>query len=105
MSEVQSGGSVPPEWRAQYKQQFTESVTLFQESLAAFKNSQLPQQKEKFKDVMKQALTIMNETSKDVLAHQRTAQLKADYDNFTKQTNDDNYHKLQTDLEQIKRSL
>jgi hypothetical protein len=102
------GGSIPPDIRATYKQEFSRSVDLFQKSLQEYEKADELHKKAKFKDVMDKALQIMNETAQACLskkAHAEKNQLEKDYQNFIQHDNSETYGKLNDDIDHLKDSL
>jgi hypothetical protein len=106
MVEVQGSGAVPPEWRAQYKQDFSRSVDLFQRSLEEYEKADEVHKKAKFKEVMDKALQVMNETAKGALsteAEKQKEQLEKDYQHFIAQNTPENYQKVTEDVADLKK--
>ena len=66
----------PEDPRAEYKQDFSKSVDLFQKSLDGYQSSQIPKQQAMYKDVMERTLQIMNETAKLCLSKSAPAKKK-----------------------------
>ncbi|HSW87115.1 MAG TPA: hypothetical protein VLG49_06420 [Rhabdochlamydiaceae bacterium] len=100
-----SGGSIPPDIKATYKQEFARSVDLFQKSLQEYEKTEEFHKKAKFKDVMDKALQIMNETAKACLskkAQSEKTQLEKDYQNFIQHDNPETYDKLNEDIDHLK---
>ena len=99
--------NIPPELRATYKQEFARGAKLFQESLTAYETTSgdEAEKKAKFKDVMDQALKIMNESARGFLSargQKQEAKLESDYQSFLHNDTPDNYRKLNNDLKNLK---
>ena len=99
--------NIPPELRATYKQEFARGVNLFQESLTAYETTSDDQaeKKAKFKDVMDQALKIMNESARGFLSsrgQKEEAKLENDYHSFLNNDTPANYRKLNDDIRNLK---
>lgn len=88
---------INPEDRAVYKQDFSESLSLFQKSLEEFNQSNIPAQKEAFKDVMRDAMHIMNQTAQiclDKHAQKEESMLNSDFQAFLNNASPENIKKL-----------
>lgn len=88
-----------------YKDEFQQSVSLFERSLQAYQDSKIENQKTKFQEVMKEATHIMDETAPQFLDdsdQQQVAQLKADFQAFSKNPSSEIMKKLQNDLNSLK---
>ncbi len=101
-------GSSPEDPRAVYKQDFAKSVDLFQKSLDGYQSSQIPKQKEMYKDVMDRTLQIMNETAKLCLSKNAQVQEKTlanDYQDFLSNDTPAAVQKLNSDIDELKGKL
>lgn len=99
--------NIPPELRATYKQEFARGVKLFEESLTAYQTTSDDQaeKKAKFKDVMDQALKIINESARGCLTargQKEEVKLEKDYQSFLNNDTPANYRKLNNDLGHLK---
>jgi len=104
MEGVQGPGS--PQDKVLYKQEFEQAVNLFQKSLSAYSHSQIQQQKDEFKDVMKKALLVIHQTIRQVasgqIAQEKQAQLDHDYQKFLAHDTPKNIEQLNQDLNELK---
>lgn len=106
VDNIQGGGSISPESKALYKQEYERAVNLFQQSLTGYQKSDEPHQKAKFQDVMNRALQIMHETIKEALgqgAQKQQAKLDQDYQNFLTNSNPNTAATLNQDIENLKK--
>jgi hypothetical protein len=104
---IQGGGEVSPQDRALYRQEFERAVNLFQESLAAYQQSEIPMQKEEFKKVMDKTLLVIHQTIREAVksrAEGKEKQLDQDYQNFLAQDTSQNVERLNHDLNDLKLS-
>lgn len=103
-----SGGSYPDDTKAVYQQDFKESASLFQQSLQAYSHSQIPAQQQAFQDVMKKAMTIMNETAQVALskeAQRQKAKLDEQFEAFEENPNQQNIDNLQKTITKIQKNI
>jgi hypothetical protein len=101
-------GRINPQTQQVYKQEFAEGAKLFQQSLQQYQNSNIPAQKEAFKDVMKKALNIMNETAQLCLskeAQKKESKLNDDFANFDANDSAQNTKALDSSINSLNRSL
>ncbi len=101
-------GPTPEDPRAEYKQDFSKSVDLFQKSLDGYQSSQIPKQQAMYKDVMERTLQIMNETAKLCLSKSAQGQEKTlvkDYENYMSKQTPEGLQKLNTDIDNLKEKL
>lgn len=109
MTNPVSGNSqMPEDIKEAYKQDFKESASLFQQSLEQYKQSTIPAQQEAFKDVMKKALTIMNETAQVALskeAQKNESKLSTQFEAFEDNPSEDNMQNLDQTLSKLQKSL
>lgn len=104
---VQGSGDLTPQDRVQYRQEFERAVNLFQESLTAYQQSQIPAQKEEFKKVMAKTLEVIHQTIRQVIVErpeQKEKELSSDYQQFLGSDNSKNIAKLSSDLDDLKRA-
>jgi molecular chaperone DnaK (HSP70) len=105
MTEGVQGPSSPQD-KVLYKQEFEKAVNLFQKSLSAYDKSQMQQQKDEFKNVMKKALQVIHQTIQQVasreVAQKKQAQLDHDYQSFLKSDSPKNIEQLNKDLNDLK---
>ncbi len=107
MTDPISGRPIPPELQATYKNEFARGVKLFEESLKAYQTTSDDQyaKKAKFKDVMDQALNIMNQSARGFLSpsgQKEEAHLEKDYQAYIAQQTPDNAEKLRSDINHLK---
>ncbi len=97
-----------PQMREVYKQECVRGVELFQKSLQEYQKSQIPAQKEEYKDVMDKALHIIQETAAQCLGPEMQKEegtLQQDYDKFIANPSPQNLKTLNNDLEHFKRKI
>lgn len=108
MVDPTSGNNVPQDLKHVYKQEFMEGANLFEQSFSQYQNSQIPAQKEAFKDVMKKALNVMNETAKLCLskeAQKNEAQLNNSFEEFSSNQNPQTMQDLSKSIDNLKNNL
>jgi hypothetical protein len=104
---VQGGGDLTPQDRVLYRQEFERAVNLFQQSLTAYQQSEIPAQKEEFKKVMAKTLEVIHQTIRQVILErpeQKDKELSSDYQQFLDSDNSKNIAKLGRDLDDLKRA-
>jgi hypothetical protein len=93
-------GSAPQEI---YKKDFDRAVNLFQQSLAGYEKSTIPQQKEKYKDVMDKCLVIIHETIQTAKGTQKPfIKVDQDYQEFIANGNPKALEQLNKDIDSLK---
>jgi hypothetical protein len=102
--EISSANCPFPE-EPTYKQDFHRSVELFEKSFKEHQHSQIDKQKQMYEHVMKESLSIMQETA-GAMVNQQLAKMKETLDkDLTSYLNDpsaEHCSKVQRDLEGIK---
>ncbi len=99
---------ITPQMRQQYKQECVQGVDLFQRSLQEYQKSQIPAQKEEYKDVMDKALQVIRETVPQCLSkamQQEELELEKDYQTYIDNPSPANLKKLTSDLQQFKKEI
>lgn len=108
-SDVSGVGGIGPKDRKMYEQEYKHGADLFQRALDQYKQSSNMYQQEEFKDVMSQAMQVLNETAHELMSKELLAQTKKiakDYATFQQfPTNPDTQEKLAKDLEKAKKSV
>lgn len=97
-----------PQIRPTYKQECAQGVHLFKQTLAAYQKSDIPEQQEKYKDVMQKALLIIHETAARCLSaelQKEEINLEQDYKNYIASPTPENLNQLQNDLEHFKKGV
>jgi hypothetical protein len=98
---VEQAGPVGPNEK-EYVQEYRHSADLFKQALDSYKKSDNMYQQDAFKDVMKQAMQVLNDsaqalTRKELIAQNK--QIEKDFQNFQKFPKDpDTQDKLESDL-------
>jgi hypothetical protein len=93
-------GSTPQEI---YKKDFDRAVNLFQQSLSGYQQSTIPEQKEKFKDVMDKCLVIIHETIQAAKGTQKPLEkVDQDYQTYISTDNPNTLEQLNKDLDSLK---
>lgn len=108
MVDPASSNNIPPDLKHVYKQEFLEGANLFEQSFSQYQNSQIPAQKEAFKDVMKKAMTVMNETAKLCLnreAQKSEAKLNESFEDFEANQNPQTMEDLSKSIKDLKDDL
>jgi hypothetical protein len=104
---VQGGGDLTPHDRVLYRQEFERAVTLFQQSLTAYEQSQMDSQKAEFKKVMAKTLEVIHQTIREVVTERpdkKDQELTVDYQNFLANDDPENVQKLNDDLDNLKKA-
>lgn len=104
---VDGESAIPPQMRAIYKQEYTEGVNLFQQSLQDYQGAE-SHKKALLKDVMNRALQVMNETARACLNKQAVAQndkVAKDYQGYISNESPTGYNKLKTDIDDLKKFI
>jgi hypothetical protein len=89
-----------------YKQDFQEGIDLFKKSLNGYANADEEHKKAKFKEVMDKTLDALRDTVKASLsqAAQRKEQvLEQDYMQLMSKETDENYKKVQHDIQNLEK--
>jgi hypothetical protein len=103
-----SGNDIPEDLKHVYKQEFIEGANLFEQSFSQYQNSQIPAQKEAFKDVMKKAMNVMNETAKLCLskeAQKSEAKLNDSFEEFESNQTPQSMDDLSKSIKDLKKDL
>ncbi len=94
-------GSTPQEI---YKKDFDRAVNLFQQSLSGYQQSTIPEQKEKFKDVMDKCLVIIHETIRAAKGSEKPfVKVDQDYQSFIANDNPKTLEQLNKDIDSLKK--
>lgn len=109
MSDPTSGDyHISNELKHVYKQEFLEGANLFEQSFQQYQQSQIPAQQEAFKDVMKKAMVVMNETAKLCLnkeAQKSETQLNQNFEEFENNPSQQSMQQLSKSLDDLKKEL
>lgn len=108
MGKIEGESPIPPQLKAVYKKEFSQGVNLFQKSLAEYQKTDAGPKKDKFKEVMDMAMQVMSETAKLCLSKQgqkKESTLEKDYQGFITNASPENLQKLQSDLDNLKKSI
>lgn len=107
MSEV--SGPLGPSEKKMYEEEYKHSADLFKRALDQYNKSENPYQKAEFKDVMDQAMQVLNETASGLMRKELKEQnqhIAKDYATFQKHPKDpDTLNKLNHDLDKAKKSV
>ena len=108
MDPINQSGPINPNDKAIYRQDFSESLTLFQKSLSEFNQSNLPAQQDAFKDVMRDAMHIMNQTAQlclDKHAQSEEAKLNSQFQAFLEDSSPENAKELKSRIQSLEDSV
>lgn len=108
MVDPTSKNNLPQDLQHVYKQEFLEGANLFEQSFSQFQNSQIPAQKEAFKDVMKKAMTVMNETARLCLnkeAQKSESKLNQSFEAFETNPNPETTNNLAESIKELKKEI
>ncbi len=108
MTGIEGDQPITPQMRAQYKQECARGIELFKETLQEYQKSQIPAQKDEYKDVMDKALQVIRETVPQCLSaymQKEEKELEHDYDAFIHNPSPQNYNKLAEDIKHFERQL
>ena len=106
MSEI---GPISSDDIQKYHSEFKRGAKLFQQALEDYEKSKIPAQKEQFKKVMDEALTVMNQTAKVVCKKRKLKEqeekVNTDYKSFISDPNKNHYDLLHKDIESIQKMI
>lgn len=105
MSDPVNPSSIPPKDIEAYQKEYAQSVKLFDQALQGYHSSTQDAQKNKFKDVMEQALPIINELVNCGLksgGKANDAKLETDYQNYMKSGSEEDFKKVSEDINSLK---
>ncbi len=88
-----------------YKNEYAESVKLFEKALEGYHKSTLVQQKAKYKDAMDKALPIINELVSCILKREGGSmeiKLNTDYQKYMESGKEDDFKNVQGDIKSLK---
>lgn len=109
MTEVPGVGPLSPKDKKMYEQEYKHGADLFQRALEQYKKSDNSFQQEEFKDVMDEAMNVLNETAQALMRQELLKQnekISKDYATFQKFPADpDTQEKLSNDLDKAKKSV
>lgn len=100
MADVQGKDPVPS-----YRDEFIHSIDLFERGLQGYGQSNIENQKAKFKEVMDRASHVMRETAPQCLNstdQEQVKQLQEDFQAFSKNASSEMMKKLQNDINILK---
>lgn len=102
-------GPLGPRDIKMYEQEYKHGAELFQKALEDYVKSDNPFQKEEFKDVMRKALQVLNDSAQGLARkglQQQNEKIAKDYAMFQKESDDpERVNQLKTDLDKAKRSV
>ncbi|HSX03309.1 MAG TPA: hypothetical protein VLG76_01120 [Rhabdochlamydiaceae bacterium] len=108
MAEIEGSGSITPQQKAVYKQEFVRGADLFKQSFNEYLSADNDNKKTLLKDVMERALQVMNETAKYALSQKKLEQenkLEQDFDNFISNESPESTKELQNDIDKLQKGL
>ncbi len=110
MSEVGRAGSAPsPDDKEIYRHEFLQGLDLFKRALDQYEKTDLQPKKDRFKEVMNEALNVLNQTASVVCrgkaAMHKEEVLAKDYKSFAKDDSPENFQKLQADIQKLRDSV
>lgn len=92
-----------------YEQEYKDSAQLFHDAIQHYAKSDNPYQKKEFQEVMNNALSILNETARELnrkALFEQNAKIEQDYAMFNQSPDDEGaISKLEKDLEDAKKSI
>lgn len=92
-----------------YEQEYKESANLFQEAVQHYAQSDNPYQKKEFQEVMDKALSILNETARELNRKglfDQNAKIEKDYAQFNKTPDDEKMiTQLEKDLQDAQKKI
>lgn len=111
MSSIGGAGEpthTPSEIRM-YEKEYKESAKLFQDAVQHYAKSDNPYQQKEFQEVMDKALSILNETARELNRQallDQNAKIVKDYAKFNQSPDDENtVAQLEKDLEDAEKSI
>ncbi|HSX10790.1 MAG TPA: hypothetical protein VLF94_03625 [Chlamydiales bacterium] len=107
--DVQGTGPVSRKDAKMYEQEYKQGAALFQKSLNEYAKSDNMYQKEEYKEVMNQAMQVLNETARGLKRQEllkQNEEIERDYGDYQNNPNDRRIQqKLDQDLEKAKNSI
>lgn len=107
--DISGIGPLSPSEKKMYEQEYKHGADLFKRALEQYSKSDNAYQKEEFKDVMDQAMQVLNESAQGLMRQELLKQnetITKDYANFQKLPNDtERQGKLSNDLDRAKKSI
>jgi CHASE3 domain sensor protein len=99
-----------PEDKEVYRKEFVQGLDLFKRALDQYQSTSDDEQhkKDAFANVMKEALTVLNQTASVVCskkAQEKEQVLQKDFNSFLKDGSSDNIDKLNSDIQQLRKSV
>jgi hypothetical protein len=111
MSSIEGAGSPfhSPREIHMYEQEYKQGAELFQDAVQHYAKSDNPYQKKEFQEVMDKALSVLNETARELNRQallDQNAKIEKDYALFNKSPDDEKtIAQLNKDLEEAKKSV
>jgi hypothetical protein len=111
MSSIGGAGGLPhtPREIHMYEQEYRDSAQLFRDAVDHYAKSDNIYQKKEFQEVMDKALSILNETARELNRKgllEQNAKIEKDYATFNKSPDDEGaISKLEKDLDDAKKSV
>lgn len=102
------GVSPTPDDKKIYKQEYKHAADLFQRALQEYNQTDDIYKREEFKEVMDQAMQVLNETARELKSgklDEQNNQIEKDYARFQDQGSKETQQKLNEDLNQAKHTL
>lgn len=105
---IEGDKPVSPQDRKAYQEECARGVSLFKKTLQEYQKSQMPAQKEEFKDVMEKALLVIHETANACLSKELQKEeinLEQDYRKYIANPSPENLDKLNSDLQHFQKNI
>ncbi|HSX25827.1 MAG TPA: hypothetical protein VLE89_02325 [Chlamydiales bacterium] len=101
-------GKVSPSDRKLYEQEYKHGADLFQRALSEHSKADNIYQKEEFKEVMDQAMQVLNETARELKRQgllKQNEKIAQDYNDYQSNPTKEGQSRLSQDLDKAKKSL
>jgi hypothetical protein len=108
MAGIEGSGGITPSDRKMYEQEYKQGAELFQRALNRHAKSDDIYQKQEFKEVMDEAMKVLNQTARGLKAQHlmtQNQQIKQDYSAYKKTGSSTAKSKLDEDLDNAKKSI
>lgn len=106
--DVQGYGRISRKEMKMYEQEYKQGAALFQKALGDYAKSEDIYQKEEFKEVMNQAMQVLNETAQGLKRQEllkQNEEIEKDYTSYQNSPDEKIQQKLNDELEKAKNSI
>ena len=106
MGEIHNTGPVSPREKIMYEKEYQQGAALFEKALQHANKSTYTPQKEKFDDVMKKAMVVLNQAASQLKRQElldQNAKIAKDFQAYQKAPTEEHLAALKSDLTQAKK--